>query len=161
MPEFVACAVLTLSDTRTQAEDVSGQIIQQLLQQAGHQIIAYQVIPDESAQLADWLDRWRVQPTIQAILITGGTGVSPRDITPEVLQTRLTKPLPGFGELFRLLSWEQVGTKALASRALAGMMETTVVFALPGSTKAVTLAMERLILPELVHLVRLGSGAGH
>jgi len=155
----LTCAVLTLSDTRRPSEDHSGQLIQRLLLAAGHEIRAYSVLPDEPEPLRAWLTQWQDQA--QVLILTGGTGLSPRDITPEVVEPLLTKPLPGFGELFRMLSWEQVGTKAMASRALGGLLGTTLVFVLPGSTKAVALAMERLILPEMVHLVRLALGEGH
>lgn len=155
----LACAVLTLSDTRSPSEDHNGQLIQRLLLAAGHEIRAYHVLPDEPELLRAWLAQWQNQAHV--LLLTGGTGLSPRDITPEVVEPLLTKSLPGFGELFRMLSWEQVGTKAMASRALGGLLGTTLVFVLPGSTKAVTLAMERLILPEMVHLVRLALGEGH
>ncbi len=155
----IACAVLTLSDTRTPETDRSGQLIQTLVLAQGHQILAYAVVNDEPALLEDFLARWC--GTVAVLLINGGTGISPRDITPDVLHRHFDQTLPGFGELFRLLSWEQIGSKALASRACAGVIRGTIVFALPGSTKAVALGMERLILPELPHLVGLLRGQGH
>ncbi|WP_218079645.1 MogA/MoaB family molybdenum cofactor biosynthesis protein [Anthocerotibacter panamensis] len=157
----IACAVLTLSDTRTPDTDTSGQTLCQLLLVGGYEVRDYLIQPDEAHLLEGTLLEWCARADIQAVLITGGTGVSPRDITPDVLARHFDKPLPGFGELFRMLSWEQVGSKALSSRAVAGVVRKTLVFALPGSTRAVTLAMEKLILPELSHLVRLIQGEGH
>jgi len=156
-----ACAVLTLSDTRTLETDVSGQTLQKMLTEAGYRVVAYRVIPDEGDYLRAVVKEWCAEPGIHAIVITGSTGVGPRDIAPETLQPLFTKPLPGFGELFRMLSWEQVGSRALSSRATAGIVGTTLIFSLPGSTRAVKLAMEKLILPELLHLVGLVRGEGH
>ncbi len=157
----LACAVLTLSDTRTPESDFSGQTLCHLIQQAGYTIVEYQILPDQKSALAALLDQWCARSDIQAILITGSTGLSPRDIAPEVIEPRFSKALPGFGELFRMLSWEQIGSKAMASRATAGLIGQTLVFLMPGSTKAAALAMEKLILPELEHLVKLVAGAGH
>jgi len=157
----INCALLTLSDTRTPETDTSGQTLQTLLQQGGHRIVDYRILPDDADRLSNLLDDWAAQPAIAAILVTGGTGIAPRDITPEVVQKKCDRLLPGFGELFRFLSWQQVGTRAISSRALAGVIGTTLIFVMPGSTKAVTLAMEQLILPELGHLTDLLRGRGH
>ncbi len=152
-PLAVTCAVLTVSDTRTVETDKSGQLIRQLLQQAGHQITDYVVVKDEPPQIITQLQSWR-QQSVQAVICNGGTGIAPRDTTYDAIAQLLDKTLPGFGELFRLLSYEQIGSRALASRAVAGVYGTQLIFSLPGSSKAVQLGMEALILPELVHLVR-------
>lgn len=152
-PLAVTCAVLTVSDTRTVETDKSGQIIRQLLQQAGHQITDYVVVKDEPPQIITQLQTWQ-QQSVQAIICNGGTGIAPRDTTYDAIAELLDKTLPGFGELFRMLSYEQIGSRALASRAVAGVYGNQLIFSLPGSSKAVQLGMEALILPELVHLVR-------
>ncbi|MGP1384173.1 MAG: MogA/MoaB family molybdenum cofactor biosynthesis protein [Thainema sp.] len=152
-PLAVSCAVLTVSDTRTVETDKSGQIIHQLLGQAEHQIADYVVVKDEPPQIVAQLQTWQEQ-SIQAVICNGGTGIAPRDTTYDAIAQLLDKTLPGFGELFRMLSYEQIGSRALASRAIAGVYGAQLIFSLPGSSKAVQLGMEALILPELVHLVR-------
>jgi molybdopterin adenylyltransferase len=153
-PVAVGCSVLTLSDTRTPATDTSGQLIRDLLTQVGHRVIHYAVLPDEPAQLLAELKILGQRSEIAVLILNGGTGISPRDTTYEVIANHLEKPLPGFGELFRWLSFQEVGSRAMASRAIAGVAGQQLVFSLPGSTAAVRLGMERLILPELVHLTR-------
>lgn len=148
----VACAVLTVSDTRVSETDKSGQLIQSRLTAAGHQVVAYQILPDEPIQVSQQVDSWVNQGQIEVILTNGGTGIAPRDTTYEAIASRLSKTLPGFGELFRMLSYDEIGSRAMASRAIAGAYGSTLIFCLPGSSKAVELAMDRLILPELVHL---------
>src|ERR1051326_4515484 len=147
------CAVLTLSDTRTAQTDASGLRIRELLQAEGHQIIAYQILPDDPAHLGPALDNLIARDDIDAVLTNGGTGISRRDLTIPVIERRLDTLLPGFGELFRQLSWQQIGSGAMLSRALAGIIRGKLLFAMPGSTKAVELAMTKLILPELRHLL--------
>lgn len=150
----INCAVVTVSDTRTPSTDSSGGLIQQLLQTAGHTIGTYRIIPDEPTQIRAELDAaLALQPLIQAIIFNGGTGISPRDTTYEAIASSLTKTLPGFGEIFRFLSYQDIGSRAIASRAIAGTYKHLLVFTLPGSSGAVRLGMEKLILPELVHLV--------
>ncbi|MFM2305143.1 MAG: hypothetical protein RLZZ135_2556 [Cyanobacteriota bacterium] len=150
----VNCAVITVSDTRTPTTDTSGGLIHQLLQAAGHKIGKYQIIPDEPTQILNELDlSARIQPPLQAIVFNGGTGISPRDTTYDAIASSLTKTLPGFGEVFRFLSYQEIGSRSIASRAIAGTYKQLLVFSLPGSCGAVRLAMEKLILPELVHLV--------
>jgi molybdopterin adenylyltransferase len=150
----INCAVITVSDTRTPTTDISGGLIQQLLEAAGHQIGSYQIIPDEPTQILAQLDRLTsLQPPIQAIVLNGGTGISPRDTTYDAIAHALTKTLPGFGEIFRYLSYQDIGARSIASRAIAGTYQHFLVFSLPGSRGAVQLGMEKLILPELVHLV--------
>lgn len=148
----VQCAVLTVSDTRTPETDKSGQLVRSHLTQAQHQVVAYGLVPDEPAQVRQQVIDWVATREIDAILVNGGTGIAPRDTTYEAIAALLTKTLPGFGEIFRLLSYEQIGSRAMASRAIAGVCQTTLIFSMPGSSKAVDLAMAKLILPELVHL---------
>jgi molybdenum cofactor biosynthesis protein B len=147
------CAVITVSDTRTVETDRSGQMIQQLLQTAGHRTHTYHLIRDEPDQIQAELETLSQQPDIDAILFNGGTGIAPRDTTYDAIEQLLEKTLPGFGELFRWLSYQEIGSRAIASRAVAGVFRSKLVFSIPGSTNAVTLAMEKLILPELRHLV--------
>jgi molybdenum cofactor biosynthesis protein B len=154
----VRCAVITLSDTRTQATDSSGQLIVDGLSGAGHQIVERHIIPDEPALLGPLLERLCAAEAVEAILLTGGTGIGPRDSTHDVIAARLDKRLDGFGELFRMLSWQEIGAAAMLSRALAGVRNGRIVFSMPGSRNAVRLAMEKLILPELQHLVWEASG---
>jgi molybdopterin adenylyltransferase len=155
----INCAVITVSDTRTPTTDISGKLVQSLLLAAGHKIGKYQIIPDEPNQIRAELDNIiTIVPPIQAIVFTGGTGISPRDTTYDALSKLLAKTLPGFGEIFRLLSYQDIGSRAIASRAIAGTYQHLLIFSLPGSRGAVQLGMEKLILPELIHLVtQLGS----
>jgi len=147
------CAVITLSDTRTEETDTSGQTIRALLESHGHAVAHYAILKDEAALLDEKLLSLIGSPEIDAILTNGGTGISRRDCTLSAIEKRLDQPLPGFGELFRMLSWEQVGSGAMLSRALGGIAQGQLIFAMPGSTKAVELAMTKLILPELRHLL--------
>jgi molybdopterin adenylyltransferase len=150
----VNCAVITVSDTRTPDTDSSGALIKQLLLAAGHKICRYQIVPDEPDQIRAQVALAITSPTpIQAIVFNGGTGISPRDRTYEAISSMLTKTLPGFGEIFRLLSYQEIGSRAISSRAIAGTYQHLLVFSLPGSSGAVKLGMEQLIIPELVHLV--------
>ena len=147
------CAVVTLSDTRTTANDTSGRRITELVESDGHTVAQYTIIPDDPSKFADLLDAHLRDGEIDVILTNGGTGVSRRDNTIAVVESKLTLPLPGFGELFRVLSWEQIGSGAMLSRAVGGVAGDKLLFAMPGSTKAVELAMTKLILPELRHLL--------
>ena len=147
------CAIITLSDTRTEATDTSGALIRELLTSAGHEIAHYQIIPDEPRQLGTLLHSLLAREDVDAILTNGGTGISRRDQTIAVIEQTIERSLPGFGELFRMLSFEQIGSGAMLSRAVGGIARGKVIFAMPGSTKAVELAMTRLILPELGHLL--------
>ncbi len=155
----IDCAVVTVSDTRTPDTDSSGALIQQLLLAAGHKICRYQIVPDEPDRIRAQLDAAIASPTlVQAIVFNGGTGISPRDRTYEAISVVLTKTLPGFGEIFRMLSYQEIGSRAISSRAIAGTYQHLLVFSLPGSRGAVKLGMEKLILPELVHLVAQSVG---
>lgn len=151
-PPSIRCGILTISDTRTPATDTSGAAIQSALQQAGHTIAHYSVVPDEPEAIIA-LVRQIAAAGCQIILTNGGTGIASRDSTFEAIDALLEKRLPGFGELFRMLSYADIGAAAMLSRATAGIFGDTVIFCLPGSTGAVHLAMEKLILPELHHLV--------
>ncbi len=147
------CAVITVSDTRTPDTDTSGQYIQQVLLEAGHQVVGYYIIPDESLAIRRKLAEFTEKTPTQVMIINGGTGIAPRDTTYDTLVPVLEKTLPGFGEIFRYLSYQEIGSRAIASRAVAGIYRNMLIFSLPGSTKGVQLAMTQLILPELVHLI--------
>jgi molybdopterin adenylyltransferase len=154
-PVSVVCAVITVSDTRSLAQDSSGQTIQSQLTAAGHQVAMYEIVPDEPLIIQAKLQQLSEQREVQAVIFNGGTGIAPRDTTYDAIQVLLDKELPGFGEIFRFLSYQEIGSRAIASRATAGIYRNLIVFSLPGSTNAVTLGMEKLILPELVHLTGL------
>jgi molybdenum cofactor biosynthesis protein B len=153
-PQAVACAVITVSDTRTVETDTGGQTIVDLLAAAGHSVVARHIIPDEPAPMRELLAELAARPDVQAILMTGGTGLGSRDQTFETVIGLLTKPLPGYGELFRMLSYHEIGAAAMLSRATGGLIGRTVVLTMPGSPAGVRLAVEKLVLPELGHLAR-------
>jgi len=152
-PEKLSCALLTVSDSRTLDDDTSGALMRDLLEAAGHRIVDRAIVTDEADAIRRWVLKHIARGEVDAILVTGGTGIAPRDITVETIEPLLCKLLTGFGELFRSLSFEQIGAAAMLSRALAGTANRTAVFVLPGSAKAVKLALERLIVPELPHLI--------
>ena len=147
------CAVITLSDTRTVETDKSGALTQELLTSNNHQVADYTIIKDEPADLLKVLDRIAAKDEIDLILTNGGTGISRRDQTIDTLERRLDRTIPGFGELFRMLSYQQIASGAMLSRAIGGIIGKQLVFAMPGSTKAVELAMKQLILPQVKHLI--------
>ncbi|PPS42346.1 molybdenum cofactor biosynthesis protein B [Chroococcidiopsis sp. TS-821] len=149
----VNCAVITISDTRAFATDKSGQLIKQLLLDAAHTVGAYIIIPDEPRQIQNQLQSLASNADLDAVICNGGTGIAPRDTTYDAISNLLEKTLPGFGELFRYLSYQEIGSRAIASRAIAGVYQNKLIFSLPGSSNAVKLGMQQLILPELVHLV--------
>jgi molybdenum cofactor biosynthesis protein B len=153
-PQGVRCAVITVSDSRTLETDTGGQLLKDLLLQAGFAVDVREISPDEPAKMRPLLERLRDDVQIDAVLLTGGTGLSSRDMTFETVSSLVTKPLPGYGELFRMLSFQEIGPAAMLSRAVGGLMATTVVLTMPGSPAAVRLAVERVIVPELRHLVR-------
>lgn len=156
----VNCAVITVSDTRSPETDRSGQLITQLLIEAGHEVRDYTILQDEPAQIQVYLESLRERTDIDAVIFNGGTGIAPRDTTYDALESLLDKTLPGFGEIFRFLSYQEIGSRAIASRAVAGAYNKKLVFSIPGSTGAVKLALQQLILPELIHLVtQLGKKA--
>ncbi len=148
--QVVRVAVVTVSDTRTPETDRSGQLIRSLVETAGHQVVGYRIVPDEPDAVEAALEAFA--GTAQLVLFNGGTGISRRDRTYDVLARRLEKVLPGFGELFRMLSYQEIGAAAMLSRATAGTYRGSVVVSMPGSPHAVRLAMEKLLLPEIQHL---------
>jgi molybdenum cofactor biosynthesis protein B len=156
-PARVHCAVITVSDTRTVESDSSGQTIVEMLEKADHLVSERAIVPDDPAAIVKLVGRLVEADGVQAILVTGGTGVSPRDQTVEAVAPLLTKELPGYGELLRMLSYQEIGAAAMLSRALGGLVGSTVLLTMPGSTAAVRLAMEKVILPELNHLVSLAG----
>lgn len=151
VPSFLPLniAVLTVSDTRTMANDTSGALIQERAAAAGHQVVGRHLCRDDSDAIRSRVQGWVDDPGVDVVIITGGTGLTRRDITPEAVAPLMTKPIPGFGELFRHLSFEEIGTSTIQSRAEAGLAGATILFLLPGSTGACRLAMERIILPQL------------
>ncbi|MBN1477709.1 MogA/MoaB family molybdenum cofactor biosynthesis protein [Candidatus Sumerlaeota bacterium] len=149
----IPCAVLTISDTRTLESDRGGALIIQHLEEAGHRVVTREILPDDLGRIQSTMRRIARDGNAHAVIVTGGTGIAERDITPEAIEPLLTKRLAGFGEIFRMLSWEEIGAAAMLSRAVGGVMGRTAVLVIPGSTAAVRLAMERLIVPELAHLV--------
>jgi len=146
--------VITCSDTRTPQTDTSGQLIQKLLEKQGHTVAAYHLVKDEPSKIKAKIKAAVTNKKIQAIIINGGTGISRRDSTFEAVDAMLEKRLVGFGEVFRYLTYQDIGSPAIMSRATAGIIKGRVLFSTPGSENAVRLAMEKLILPELGHLVK-------
>ena len=147
----VTVAVLTVSDTRTQETDKSGPLMQSYLVDAGHRVHTYRIVPDEPEEIRLLIEQ--LVQHVEVILLNGGTGISRRDTTFETITAMLEKQLPGFGEIFRVLSYEEIGAAAMLSRATAGVYQDTLIFSTPGSSNAVKLAMEKLIVPQLQHLV--------
>jgi molybdenum cofactor biosynthesis protein B len=153
-PTRVGCLVLTVSDSKTPETDASGRLIRELLEQAGHEVVRSAIVRDEPEQVRAVIRQAAEDPRVRAVILTGGTGITSRDSTFEAVEGMLDKRLPGFGELFRMLSYREVGAAALLSRAQAGVHRGRAVFSLPGSPNACRLALEKLILPELGHLAR-------
>jgi molybdenum cofactor biosynthesis protein B len=151
-PQSVATVVISVSDTRTLDTDTGGQLVLEHLEAAGHTVAAREIVKDDPGEITAAVRRALGQAGAQALILTGGTGVAPRDVTPDTVEPLLDRVVPGFGELFRMLSYEDIGSAALLSRALAGLAGGSVVFVIPGSRGAVRLAMEKLIVPELAHL---------
>jgi molybdopterin adenylyltransferase len=154
-PKRINCKVITVSDTRNKDTDKSGKLMIELLEQSGHIITDYVIVKDEKLPIQDEILKGCGHEDIDAILINGGTGIAKRDVTIETVKNLLDKEIVGFGELFRMLSYqEDIGSAAILSRAIAGVVNNKAVFSTPGSTGAVKLAMNKLILPELGHVVR-------
>jgi molybdenum cofactor biosynthesis protein B len=149
------CLVITVSDSRSLDTDTSGKRALDLLVAAGHPIPEREIVRDDRATISALVRMGIANPRIDVVILSGGTGIAPRDVTYEAVRDLLEKPLDGFGELFRALSFEEIGSAAMLSRAIGGITEQTAVFALPGSTKAVELALTRLIIPELGHILGL------
>ncbi|MEN8614612.1 molybdenum cofactor biosynthesis protein B [Dehalogenimonas sp. THU2] len=153
-PAIVNCAVITVSDSRTEDTDESGRYLTSALKDHGHILSHYRLLKNDSSAIENTLDDLFIDADLQVIVFTGGTGLSRRDITVETVTPLLEKQMPGFGELFRLLTWESIGTPSVMSRALGGVRSGKVILCLPGSLNAVKLAAEKIILPEIGHMVR-------
>ena len=153
-PRSVSCAVLTISDSRTEQDDESGGLIKKRLAENGHQVMSYSILKNDAAAIKNKIYELLELAEIQVIIASGGTGISHRDITVDTIEPVLEKRLDGFGELFRFMSYQEIGTGSIMSRAIAGVAEGKVIICLPGSLGAATLAMDRIILPEIGHLVR-------
>ena len=153
-PKNLNCAIVTISDSRSEADDESGQHIMKNLKENGHNVSAYALLKNDTAAINDKMDELLANTEIQIILTTGGTGLGSRDVTVETVMPLLNKKLEGFGELFRHLSYKEIGSAAIMSRALAGVIRDKVVICLPGSKGAVKLALKEIILPEMGHMVR-------
>ena len=157
----VRCAVITLSDTRDETTDKSGQRIKALLAEHEQPVVSYQILKDEPDQITAAVRALLTRPDVDVILTNGGTGIAPRDTTFEALQGLLEKEIPGFGEMFRMLSYEDIGSAAMLTRATAGVAQGKVIISLPGSTGAVELGMTKLVLPELGHMLFVLRGERH
>jgi molybdopterin adenylyltransferase len=154
-PKSVSCKVITVSDTRTPDTDKSGKLMMDLLKEAGHVVVSYEIVKDEREAIRESILRGCEQANIDVVLTNGGTGIAKRDVTIETVKEIIEKEIVGFGELFRMLSYtEDIGSAAILSRAIAGVANDTAIFSTPGSSGAVRLAMTKLILPELGHVVR-------
>ena len=152
-PEKVRVAVLTISDTRTPETDTGGDTVQESLERAGHEVVDRSIVHDDASQIRTALVDALARSDVDAVVTSGGTGISARDTTYEVVDRMVEKRLDGFGEIFRMLSYEEIGAAAMMSRAVAGAVGTKFVASLPGSRNAVRLAMEKLLVPELAHIV--------
>jgi molybdenum cofactor biosynthesis protein B len=152
-PRSIRCAVVTVSDTRTLETDRGGQLVAEMLTSGGHQLASREIVPDDPSKIRPLLQRLADPTAVDAILLTGGTGIAARDTTYETVNALLDKTMPGYGELFRMLSYEDIGPAAMLSRAVGGVVNNVILLTMPGSTAAVKLAMEKLIVPEVGHLV--------
>ncbi|MSQ47562.1 MAG: MogA/MoaB family molybdenum cofactor biosynthesis protein [Deltaproteobacteria bacterium] len=157
----VRCAIITASDTRTEETDTSGKKIKDLLATHNHPVVSYQILKDEPLLITNAVRALLDQSDVDAIMLNGGTGIAPRDSTFEAIQGLLEKEISGFGELFRMLSYQDIGSAAMLTRATAGVANGKVVISLPGSTGAVELGMTKLVLPELGHMLFLLRGERH
>lgn len=153
-PRSVNCAVVIISDSRTEQDDESGKLLKQKLGDNGHRVISYAILKNDSDAISKKITELLGQDELQVIITSGGTGVSHRDVTVETMSPILTKKLDGFGELFRFLTYQELGTGSIMSRAIGGVANGKVILCLPGSLGAVNLAMDKVILPEIGHLVR-------
>lgn len=154
-PKQVTCMVITVSDTRTEETDKSGQLMKQLLEEQGHRTALYTIVPDEPERIKDAIQQGLESPQVEVILLNGGTGIAARDTTYETVASILEKEMPGFGEIFRYLSYvEDIGSATILSRAVAGTVAGKAIFSTPGSSGAVKLAMIKIIAPEIGHVVR-------
>lgn len=152
--DSIKCKIITVSDTRNKETDKSGKLIIQKLSKHKHQLADYEIVPDEKKEIQKSIEKGITDKMVDAIILNGGTGIAPRDVTIETVEAILEKEMVGFGEIFRMLSYtEDIGSAAILSRAIAGVSNQTVIFSIPGSSGAVTLAMDKLIIPELAHTV--------
>jgi molybdenum cofactor biosynthesis protein B len=153
-PRTIGCWVLTVSDTKTPETDTSGELIRKLLREAGHEVVGSTIVRDEPKDVQRVIREACTNEAVRAVLVTGGTGITSRDSTYEAIDVLLEKRLPGFGELFRVLSYQEIGAAAMMSRAQLGVHARRIVVSLPGSPNACRLALEKLLIPELSHLIR-------
>ncbi|MBI2328610.1 MAG: molybdenum cofactor biosynthesis protein MoaB [Chloroflexi bacterium] len=153
-PQSVSCAVLTISDSRTEEDDESGRLIRQRLEENGHRVLFYFIVKNDAGAIRQKIDELLRQEALQVIITSGGTGISHRDVTVETVSPILEKKLDGFGELFRFLTYQELGTGSIMSRAIAGAVGGKVILCFPGSLGAANLVMDKIILPEIGHLVR-------
>ena len=153
-PQSVTCAVITISDSRTEQDDESGKLFREQLSQNGHKVLAHALLKNDAAAIRQKIAELLEQEELQVIITSGGTGLSHRDVTVETVSPMLEKKLDGFGELFRSLSYQEIGTSSIMSRAIAGVTGGKVIISLPGSLGATRLAIEKIILPEIGHMVR-------
>jgi molybdenum cofactor biosynthesis protein B len=142
-------AIVTVSDSRTEATDTSGRLVAERIVGAGHTLVEKAIVPDDTRRIRATVEGWIRGGALDVVIATGGTGVTARDVTPEALEPLVTKAIPGFGELFRQLSFAEIGAATIQSRAFAGLCRSVLLFALPGSTGAVRLAMEKIVVPQL------------
>jgi molybdenum cofactor biosynthesis protein B len=156
-PRSIGCWVLTISDSKTPETDTSGKLIRELLTGAGHAVVGSEIVRDEPTQVQRVIRDACARDDVRAVIMTGGTGITSRDSTYEAVEAMLDKHLPGFGELFRMLSYQEIGGAAMLSRAQMGIARGRIVVSLPGSPNACRLALEKLLLPELGHLIREAS----
>ena len=152
-PDHIRVAVVTISDTRTREDDTGGDTVQEFLEAAGHEVVEREIVRDDAPRIRTVLVGLLAKPDVDAVVTSGGTGISGRDTTYEVVERMIEKKLDGFGEVFRMLSYEEIGSAAIMSRAVAGAVGTKFVASLPGSRNAVRLAMEKLLVPEIAHVV--------
>ncbi|OGL64132.1 MAG: molybdenum cofactor biosynthesis protein [Candidatus Tectomicrobia bacterium RIFCSPLOWO2_02_FULL_70_19] len=153
-PGTVTCAVITVSDTRTEATDTSGRLIQNLLADGGHRVAFYRIVKDEPDQIRAAIEAACAERGVQVVITNGGTGITARDTTYDVVASMIEKEMPGFGELFRFVSYQDIGTAAILTRATAGTCRGAIILTLPGSGNACRTGMEKIILPEISHMVR-------
>ena len=153
-PESVNCAVMIISDSRTEKDDESGKLIMQRLTDKGHKVVSYGILKNDADAIREKIEELAGESELQVIITSGGTGASHRDVTVDTIEPMLEKRLDGFGELFRHLTYQEIGTGSILSRAVAGVIRGKVILCFPGSLNAATLAMDKIILPEIGHLVR-------
>jgi molybdopterin adenylyltransferase len=160
-PPAPAVATITVSDSRNESTDSGGALLRKMLQEAGFRIGEHAIVPDDAVEIQKAVSTFASTAGVDAIVLTGGTGIGPRDVTVDAVEPLYARKLDGFGEAFRRLSWDEVGARSVLSRASAGTIESRLVFVLPGSPKAVALGVEKLIVPLLQHAMHMIAGGGH